>query len=41
MFDVLGLLVTVVLFVGFVLLTLVLEAGRWLYRLLTENLPSA
>ena len=40
MFEVLGLLVTVILFAAFALLTLVLEAGRWLYRLLAGDLPS-
>jgi hypothetical protein len=32
MFDILGVLATVVLFAGFVLLTLLLEACRWVYR---------
>jgi hypothetical protein len=40
MVEILGLLVTVVLFAGFALLTLLLEACQWTYRLLTGRLVS-
>ena len=40
MFEVLGLLATVVLFAGFVLMTLLMEACRWVFRHVTGPRPS-